>query len=323
MVKILANDGIAAAGKKRLEDAGFSVDTGKVPQEELAGTVNENNYEIILVRSATRIRNDLIDACPGIRMIGRGGVGMDNIDVKYAREKGIKVFNTPDASSSSVAELTIAHLFSMVRFLYDANRKMPGEGKKEFKSLKKSYSKGIELYGKTLGLIGLGRIGKETAKRATGLGMRVIAYTRSGITGNLQVNLHPVYDQKISIKIEGVSKDQLLKESDFISLHVPFQKGDPPVIGKKELDQIKDGSGLINAARGGVVDENALVEALDRGKLAYAGIDVFENEPEPSGKLLSHPNVSLSPHIGASTGEAQERIGHELADNILEFYNKS
>jgi D-3-phosphoglycerate dehydrogenase len=312
-MKILANDGISQSGIDDLTAAGFEVLTTTVAQEQLENFINSENIVALLVRSATTVRQDLIDACPNLKIIGRGGVGMDNIDVEYAREKGLSVINTPAASSESVAELVFAHLFSGVRFLYDSNRTMPLDGDSKFKTLKKAYAKGTELRGKTLGVIGFGRIGQATAKMALGLGMNVLAFDPFLEKTTLSLAF---YDgQTVDFEIKTVSKDTVLKESDFITLHVPAQK--EFVIGKPELELMKYGSGLINAARGGVVNEVALVEALNSNKLAFAGLDTFENEPTPAVQLLMNPKISLTPHIGAATNQAQDRIGSELAAQII------
>lgn len=314
-MKILANDGINDKGKKALENAGFEVVTEKVEQEDLAKKLK--NYDAVLVRSATKIRKDIIDACPTIKLIGRGGVGMDNIDVEYAKSKGVEVINTPAASSQSVAELVFAHLFTVARFLHNSNRSMPLTGDAEFKDLKKRYAKGVELKGKTLGIIGFGRIGQATAKTAIGLGMKVLATDPYIPEATLELEFFD--SNSISIKVKTVPIEEVFKKSDFITLHVPGS--DKPLITKKEIKLMKDGIVIINAARGGIVDETDLLEALDSGKIAYAGLDVFENEPTPDIKLLKHPNVSLTPHIGAATNEAQERIGLELAEKIISFFN--
>ena len=312
-MKILANDGISQSGIDDLTAAGFEVLTTTVAQEQLENFINTENIVALLVRSATTVRQDLIDACPGLKIIGRGGVGMDNIDVEYAREKGLSVINTPAASSESVAELVFAHLFSGVRFLYDSNKTMPLEGDTKFKNLKKAYAKGTELRGKTLGVIGFGRIGQATAKMALGLGMKVIAFDPFLEKTTLSLSF---YDgQTVDFEIKSVSKETVLKESDFITLHVPAQKDF--VIGKPEFDLMKDGSALVNAARGGVVNEVALVEALDSNKLSFAGLDTFENEPSPAVQILMNPKISLTPHIGAATNQAQDRIGSELASQII------
>ena len=312
-MKILANDGVSQSGIDVLTEAGFEVITTNVAQEQLINYINENKITVLLVRSATTARKDLIDSCPSLKVIGRGGVGMDNIDVEYAREKGLSVINTPAASSSSVAELVFAHLFGGVRFLYDSNRNMPLEGESNFKGLKKAYAKGIELRGKTMGIIGFGRIGQEVAKIGLGLGMNVVAADKYMDSAEIEVSLFNGSSLKVSI--ETISMESVLEQSDFISLHVPAQKD--YVIGSKEFGMMKDGSAIINAARGGVIDEVALVSALESNKLAFACLDTFENEPKPEVKLLMHPKISLTPHIGAATLEAQDRIGEELGQQII------
>ena len=317
MINILANDGISQSGKIALENAGFSISTITVAQEQLIKHIQSKNISVLLVRSATKVRKDLIDQCPSIKIIGRGGVGMDNIDVEYARNKGINVINTPAASSASVAELVFAHLYGGVRFLHESNRSMPLEGDSNFKKLKKSYAKGIELRGKTIGIIGFGRIGRETAKIALGVGMNVLAYDK--FLKEVSITLNFSGEKSLDFKIQISKFDDLLKNSDFISLHVPAQK--EFVIDKKQFELMKDGVGIINAARGGVLNEVELISALDSGKVSFAGLDTFENEPKPEIKLLMHPSVSLSPHIGAATNEAQDRIGKELADQISNILN--
>ena len=312
-MKVLANDGISKSGIVALEKGGYEVITTKVAQEQVANFVNENNVSVVLVRSATKVRKDIIDACPGLKIIGRGGVGMDNIDVDYAKSKGIHVINTPASSSESVAELVFAHLFSGVRFLHDSNRNMPLEGDSKFESLKKAYANGVELKGKTLGVIGIGRIGQATAKMALGLGMKVIAADSFIPQVDLKVEFFD--GQSITTTIVSQSLKSLFKESDFVTLHVPAQDG--YIIGEKELAIMKDGVGIVNCARGGVIDEVALVKALDSGKVLFAGLDVFENEPKPEMTILMNPKISLTPHIGAATGEAQDRIGTELASQII------
>ena len=316
-MKVLANDGISQSGVDALEKGGFEVITTNVAQEQLENYINDNHVDVILVRSATKVRKDLIDSCPSIKIIGRGGVGMDNIDVDYARNKGIHVINTPAASSSSVAELVFAHLFGGVRFLYDANRSMPLDGDTKFKSLKKNYAKGTELRGKTLGIIGFGRIGREVAKIALGIGMKVVASDKYVDDATIRVEFYN--GQFINVNIETEPMKNVLKDSDFITLHVPAQSN--YVIGKKQFDMMRNGVGIINAARGGVVDEDALLGALDSGKLRYAALDVFENEPNPRADILAHPKVASTPHIGAATLEAQDRIGLELADHIIAYFN--
>jgi len=312
-MKVLANDGISKSGILALEKGGFEVITTKVAQEQVANYINENNVSVILVRSATKVRKDIIDACPGIKIIGRGGVGMDNIDVDYAKSKGIHVINTPASSSESVAELVFAHLLSGVRFLHDSNRNMPLEGDTKFNDLKKAYANGVELRGKTLGIVGIGRIGQATAKMALGLGMKVIA--ADSFIPSVDVKVEFFDGQSITTTIVPQSLESLFQEADFISFHVPAQNG--YILTEKEFATMKDGVGIVNCARGGVINEVDLVNALDSGKVAFAGLDVFENEPTPATQLLMHPNISLTPHIGAATGEAQDRIGTELASQII------
>lgn len=314
MARILANDGIDPIGKKILEDAGHTVDTQTVPQDQLVAALQ--NYDGLTVRSATKVRKELIDACPNLKLIGRGGVGMDNIDVEYARSKGINVVNTPAASSLSVAELVFSHLFTGVRFLQDANRKMPVEGNTKFNDLKKAYAKGVELRGKTIGIIGFGRIGRETATVALGLGMNVLAYDLFPFSGNITLNL--TQGIKVDVPVTTVSLEEIIANSDFISLHTPF--ADKPILGAAEFAAMKQGVGIVNCSRGGTIDEPALIEALNSGKVSFAGLDVFDNEPTPAAELLSHPKISLTPHIGASTNEAQERIGTELANLIIDHF---
>jgi D-3-phosphoglycerate dehydrogenase len=314
-MKVLANDGISNSGVEKLLNNGIDIKTITVEQGQLIDYINKNEITVLLVRSATKVRKDIIDNCPGLKIIGRGGVGMDNIDVEYAKEKGVKVINTPAASSGSVAELVIAHLYTCARFLHISNRNMPLEGDSNFKKLKKAFAKGVELRGKTLGIIGFGRIGQEVAKIGLGIGMNVIYYDLHNDEVNLKLEF---FDRQIlNFKLEKSSFNEVLSKSDFITLHVPAQK--EYVIGNKEFDLMKDGIGLINAARGGVVDEVALDKNISDGKVSFAALDTFENEPNPEIKLLMNPKISLTPHIGAATNEAQDRIGIELADQIIEI----
>ena len=312
-MKVLANDGISKSGIKALEKGGFEVITTKVAQEQVDNFINTHDVKVILVRSATKVRKDIIDARPGLKIIGRGGVGMDNIDVAYAREKGLHVINTPASSSESVAELVFAHLFTGVRFLHDANRNMPLEGDSNFDGLKKAYANGIELRGKTLGIIGFGRIGQAVAKMALGLGMKVIAADKYVNEAVIRVDFYN--GQFINVEIVTESLEDIFKHSDFITLHVPAQDG--YVIDKEEFQLMKENVGIVNCARGGVINEVALIEALDEGKVLFAGLDVFEKEPTPEIQILMHPKISLTPHIGAATEEAQDRIGTELAEQII------
>ena len=304
-------------GVQLLKVAGHDVDTNFIPQEELTSKLN--SYDAVLVRSATKIRKELIDQSPNLKLIGRGGVGLDNIDVSYAKEKGIAVFNTPAASTRSVAELAIAHLFGIVRSLPMVNKKMAVDGINDFKSLKKIASKGIELEGKTLGLIGFGRIAKETASIALGCGMKIIAFDPYISEGDVPVKLHPSYDNNYKINVKTTTKEEVLAESDFISLHIPGGQG--YVLDAPEFEQMKDGVGIVNCARGGTISENALIEAINSEKVKYVATDVFENEPPTDDRILRIDNVGLSPHIGASTQEAQERVGVQLAKSVIEYFS--
>jgi D-3-phosphoglycerate dehydrogenase / 2-oxoglutarate reductase len=297
-MKILVSDGIEASGEKILREAGHDVLIQKMTPEELLVRIPE--FSAIMVRSATKVTKEVIDLGVNLKAIARGGVGLDNIDVAYAKEKGIPVLNTPGASSISVAELAIGHMFAVCRFLNLSNIEM-----REGKWPKKEYAHGLELTGKTLGLLGIGNIGKEVAKRAIGLGMTVIAFDPFVTTIDLDVKL--------------VSKDEVLTQSDFISLHMPLIKNQPPAVGAPEFAKMKKGVIIINCARGGVVSEKDLLDALNNGTVRYAGIDVFEAEPptEAQKDLINHPRVSVTPHIGASTDEAQDRVGVEIATKVV------
>jgi D-3-phosphoglycerate dehydrogenase len=322
-MKILINDGLHPLGKEIFEKAGFICDENKIPQDELAKRLNE--YDAILVRSATKITAEIIDAAPNLKVIGRGGVGLDNIDVNYAKSKNIAVINTPAASTRSVAELTIAHLFSIVRSLPNLNREMAKDGVSNFSTLKKGASKGCELMEKTLGLIGFGRIGQETASIALGCGMKVIAFDEYVPKANVSLKLHPEYSQDLSIEIKTTTKEEVLKNADFISLHIPGGQG--YVLDKAEFDLMKNGVGIVNCSRGGTISENALIDSIESGKVKFVATDVFETEPPQDDAILRLPQVGLSPHIGASTEEAQVRVSTELADlvvgNLQKYSTKS
>lgn len=315
MVKVLANDGISLEGENILKDAGFTVKTEKIPQEQLVESLNA--YDAVIVRSATKITSEIIEASPNLKLIGRAGVGLDNIDVKFAESKGIKVVNTPAASSLSVAELVIAHLLSVTRFLFLANREMPEKGATDFKGLKKSYSKAIEVRGKTMGIFGLGKIGQETAKLALGLGMNVIACDPAIEEVEIKLDQIPTKPSPV-FSLNTISKDELLAQADFISLHVPALE--KPLIDGHDFNKMKEGVIIINCARGGTLDEEALIEALDNGKVAFAALDVFKFEPNPDVRLMKHPHISLSPHVGGSTVEAQQRVGIEIAEKTVQFF---
>jgi D-3-phosphoglycerate dehydrogenase len=322
MIRILANDGIDQSGKFLLEAAGYEVITQKIAQEDLIKELN--NFDAILVRSATKVRKDLMDACPNLKLIGRGGVGMDNIDIDYAKNKGIKVVNTPASSSVSVAELVFAHLFSGIRFLQITNRIMPNEGNTKFGDLKKLSSNGTELQGKTMGIYGFGRIGQEVAKMAIGLGMKVLAFDPYVEHVEIALNLPMLgSNQRIKVQLNTVSEQSVVAQSDFITFHIPFNEGSKAPIDKDVITRMKKGVGLINCSRGGVISESDLLEALNSGQVAFAGLDVFEKEPPVNMAILQHPHVSLSPHIGGSTKEAQNRISIELAEKVIEFFKNN
>jgi D-3-phosphoglycerate dehydrogenase len=296
-MKIIITDGITPEGAKILTEAGHQVDILTLKPEELLNKIG--GYDCIVVRSATKVTKEVIEAGKDLKIIARGGVGLDNIDQVTAKEKGIKVLNTPQASSVSVAELALAHMLALSRFLYVSSAEM-----KQGKWPKKEFSKGIELYKKNLGVLGFGNIGKEVAKRGIAFGMNVMAYD-------------PMYSA-MNFMVEITTKEKVIANADFLTLHLPLDKKNGATIGKKEFDIMKKGVVVINCARGGVVDEAALLEALNNGKVAAAGLDVFMNEPptEAQKALIEHPRVSVTPHIGASTAEAQERVGAEIASRI-------
>lgn len=315
-MKILANDGISAAGQTVLERAGYKIITTKVAQEELATYMNNEDVEILLVRSATTARVSLIDACPNLKLIGRGGVGMDNIDVKYAREKGITVINTPASSSQSVAELVMGQLFAISRFLHHSFKHLEHG---DFSTLKKNYGKGVELRGKTIGILGFGRIGQSLASYALGAGMHVIPITLNEESFEIPVIIG--LDRQISVKLQSATlSPETLGNLDYLSIHVPKQANGEAVIGSTEFQAMKKGIRLVNAARGGVIDEQALLDALANGTVTAAALDVFNNEPNPDQRLISHPQIACTPHIGAATNEAQDRIGEELAELIIKQF---
>lgn len=314
MAFILANDGIDAKGKQLLEEAGHSVHTDKVEQQVLSQFLKEHNVAALLVRSSTQVTEAELSVGT-LKVVGRAGVGMDNIDMKAAESLGITVLNTPAASSRSVAELVLAHAIGLLRFLPESNREMPVCGTTDFAKLKKRFSEGRELEGRTIGIIGFGRIGRCVAQLALGLGMKVAAYDPFVTQCELSFTVHGFGEVKVPVTTMPL--DQVLAESDIITLHVPGAK-DGAVIGAPQLEQMKQGSIIINAARGGVIDEKALLQALESGHIAAAGLDVFLDEPTPDPRLLDHPRISVTPHIGAATEEAQERIGIELAEKVLQ-----
>ncbi len=317
MIRILVNDGIHPDGKLLLEEAEYEVITDKVAQENLIKELP--NYDAIIVRSATKVRKELIDACPNLKLIARGGVGLDNIDVEYAVSKGIKVINTPAASSRAVAELAFGHMFTLARLLHSSNRAMPVEGGTNFKTLKSTYSKGFQLMGRTLAVIGFGRIGQEVAKIGLGLGMNVIAVDPYIKEAEIGIQPYGISNMRLAVRMETKPMEEALRKADFVTLHIPFSGG-TPILGVEEFEKMKKGTYLINTSRGGTVDELAMLDALTSGKLAGAGLDVFDNEPSPRPEILAHDKISLTPHTGAETQEAQVNIAMELADRIIEFF---
>ncbi|HBS88629.1 MAG: 3-phosphoglycerate dehydrogenase [Bacteroidetes bacterium GWF2_38_335] len=316
MIKILANDGLSNSGCDLLKGAGFHLDNICIPQDNLIAEINKQKYDVLLVRSATYVTRELIDSCPSLKIIGRVGSSMENIAVAYAIEKGIKVISTPKDTAPSVAELVFAHIFSLSRNLFDSNRKMPKSD--NFKQLKDSYCDGIEIVGKTIGIIGFGRIGQEVAKRALGLGMNVLASDPYVTEANIHMDIQGT--KGITVTVLTVPRDQVIRESNYITLHLPIPDDHDPVLTKKEFDMMKEGVIIINASKGALIDEGDLIDALDSGKVNRAGIDVFCNEPNPRKDLVTHEKVSVTPHVGAATHEAQERISITLADEIIKFF---
>lgn len=315
-MRVLANDGISKAGEQALKDAGIEVLDNRVAQDHVINFINENNVDVLLVRSATKVRQELIDACPDLKIIGRGGIGMDNIDVEYAIEKGKYVINTPTASSKSVAELVFGHFFSLARFLHESNRLMPLEGETHFNAMKKSFANAYELSGKTLGVIGFGSIGQEVLKIGISLGMKVKVLTRKPKTKTLTLEFFD--GQSLNFEITSTNNmDAFLRDADFISINTP--KTNEYIIDTPQFEKMKDGVYIVNTARGGVLNEVALIDFIESEKVAGAALDVFEKEPSPEVLLLMNPALSLSPHIGGNTVDAQEKIGVELAEQIIKI----
>lgn len=312
---VLANDGLSETGIQLLKEADITVLEARVSPEHLSQFINDNQVDVLLVRSATQVRQKLIDDCPNLKIIGRGGIGMDNIDVEYAIDKGIYIINTPKASCKSVAELVFAHFFSLARFLHESNRLMPLEGETNFNALKKSFNNATELSGKTLGVIGMGNIGIEVIKMGISLGMKILAYNRTSKTEKVQLNFFD--GQSLDFEIKSVNLDEVLKNSDFISLNTGLT--DEYLIDSKELELMKEGVFIANTARGGVINEVALLDAIESGKVYGAALDVFEKEPTPEVLILMNPALSLSPHVGGNTMDAQNRIGEELAQQIIKI----
>ncbi len=299
-MKVLVCDKTEKEAIERMRAAGLQVDVrDDITPEELPNVLPA--YDGMVVRSRTKVRQPLIDVCPHLKVIVRGGVGLDTIDAEYARSKGITVMNTPKASSASVAELAVGYMFALARSTYQATSSMKSE-----KWEKKAFE-GDEIGGKTLGLVGIGNIGKEVASRANALSMTVVAYD-------------PYVKEADGVKL--VSLDELLAAADYISLHLPKTKESAGMIGKDQFGKMKNGVRIINCARGGIIDEAALYDALTSGKVAGAALDVYAEEPPTDWKLVKLPNVIGSPHIGAATHEAQGRVGAEVADKLIDFAKK-
>ena len=298
-MKVLANDGLEISAINEIKKNGISIETNHLDKEALIENIKD--YDVLVVRSATKVTSEVLEAGAkgNLKLVIRAGVGIDNINLDYAEKVGIKVRNTPNASSDSVAELALGHMFSVARHIAVANYTM-----RNGQWNKKQY-KGSEIAGKTLGIIGMGRIGKALAGKAEALGMKIIYADVLGKQDNLAY--------------EFMDLDNLLKVSDYVSLHVPYDKDKGALISSREISMMKDGAVIINCSRGKVVDEEALLEGLNSGKLAGAGIDVFEQEPSKNTELINHERVSVTPHIGASTKEAQERIGKEVAAIVINF----
>ena len=312
---VLANDGISESGIQLLKNADITVLDSRVSPEHLSRFINENNVDVLLVRSATQVRQSLMDECPNLKIVGRGGIGMDNIDVEYAIDKGIYIINTPTASCKSVAELVFAHFFSLARYLHESNRLMPLEGETQFNALKKSFNNASELSGKTLGVIGMGNIGIEVIRIGISLGMKILAYNRTPKTSNIEITFFD--GQSVSFEIKSVTLEEVLENADFISLNTG--KTEEYIIDTNEFALMKDGVFIVNAARGGVMNEVAMIDAIEDGKLGGAALDVFEKEPNPEVEILMNPGMSLSPHMGGNTVDAQNRIGEELAIQIIKL----
>ncbi len=317
MIKILVNDGLHPDGKMLLEEAGYEVDDQRVAQADLHQVLP--NYDAIIVRSATHVRREVLEHCPNLKLIARAGVGMDNIDTTYARERSIKIMTARKAVAHAVAELAFGHMFTLARHLQNTNRDMPSKGNVAFKELKEAYSNGIQLRGKNLGIIGFGKIGQEVARIGIGIGMNIIPVDLEVNEVEIDISLYRTETVSLAIKMKTTSLEEMLPEADFVTLHVPLN-GDIPILGAKEIAMMKKGAFLINTSRGGTVDEEVMIAALDNGKLAGVGLDVYNQEANIQTILLQHPKISMTPHTGAATIEAQRDVALELADKIIAFF---
>jgi len=316
-MRVLANDGLSREGIELLEKEGIEVISENIGENNLADYINDHQIDVLLVRSATQVTQELIEEAPGLKVIGRCGVGLDNIDVDYAKEMGLIVINTPGASSRAVAELVFAHFFSLARNLHEANRRMPMEGDSNFEGLKKSFKNAFELQGKTLGIIGMGKIGTEVAAIGISLGMKILYHSRS--TTQREINLEFYDGQKVHFKLEASDLDTVISQSDFISINTP--KTNEYLLDEAQYQKMKKGVFIVNAARGGVINEKALLKSMQSGMVAGAALDVFEQEPYPEISLLMHPGLSLSPHLGGNTIDAQNKIGIEIAKRLIKINN--
>ncbi len=316
-MKVLANDGISKTTKKTLEDAGIEILDQRVAQEHLARIMNENNVDVLLVKNATKVSRQLIDAVPSLKIIGKAGEGWDNVDVSYAREKGISMISAPEGLSRSAAEMVFAHFLSLARFLHESNRMMPLEGESQFNALKRSYGNAVELQGKTLGVIGLGHVGKEVVKIGISLGMNVKAFTRTPKTEKLTLRFFD--GQTLDFSLHTTNNwDEFLNGTQFISINTT--KTSEYIIGLPQLEKMENGVYIVNTVSGGI-DEVALLDFVESGKVAGAALDIFENEPHPELNILMNPALSLSPHLAGTTLDAQEKTDAALAQQIINLKN--
>ncbi|MFK7049285.1 D-3-phosphoglycerate dehydrogenase [Flavobacterium columnare] len=311
-MKILANDGLSSQAISLLKKNGFEVLTTKVAQEQLSNYINNNQIEILIIQNATKINQSIIDTCSNIKVIGKLGIEMITPNLPDT----IIFLNTPNAPVNAVAELAIGHLISGARYLHDSNRNMPLEGDTHFHELKKVYGNGLELKGKTLAIIGLGKIGKAVAQKALGLGMKVIATAKE--TKQIPIEFEFFSGQKITIPIDVMPLENILPLADFISLHVPEQNN--YLLTATEFEKMKQGVGIINCSKGELINEVDLINYLENKKISFAGLDVFQGEPNPAVQLLMHPDISLTPHVGGTTSEILEKMSMEMAHKIIDLY---
>lgn len=316
-MKLLATDGFSEVGVKLLENANHQVIIKSIAPNQLTNYINSNKIEGLLVKSTTPLSKSIISELDSVKFIGNCERHSNHIDLEAAEQNNIKIFEAEHAWSNSVAELTITHLMSCLRHLKDSNREMPLEGDQNFNALKRSFSGGSELKGKVLGIIGLGKVGKEVAKKAIALGMEVIFFDKRVENADLELNFFD--NQSVKFSLKSSSLDEVLSTSDVVSLHIPETKS--YFIGTEELQKMKSTAGIINTSHGKCLDEVALVKSLENNELSFGALDVFEDEPQPPIQLLMNPKLSLSPHIGGATQETQDRIARELSELIISFLN--